>query len=42
MAGREPSGLPPLQPQQAVFERVRQSGNAVLMDIFARMDGYAQ
>lgn len=39
---REPSTLPPVDSQQVVFSQVRNSSNAVLQDIFGRVEGYKE
>ena len=41
-AGREPNPVAAPAGRDVIFEQVRNSGNAVLQDIFSRMSGYLE
>ena len=41
-ADRAPNPVAPPSSRDVIFEQVRQSGNAVLQDIFARMPGFKE
>ena len=41
-AGREPNPIAAPAGRDVIFEQVRNSGNAVLQDIFSRMSGYLE